>query len=149
MELPLLIVESVQDVLEVTDLGELGCKVVEQSLMIKLDAIGCIFIDVLSILEEASLLDLFVAKQLLEELVIAQLEERVEGGEMGVFFGLEVGPQVAVEEDLALEMSGETGVVGLEVVNNLPQLLLVTGVLEELFDEEVKDAVALVELLHI
>lgn len=57
--------------------------------------------------------------------------------------------QFLIKEDLALEMSRQSRVLILHEVYNLLQVELILRVLEDLLDEEVKNAIGFVELLHL
>jgi hypothetical protein len=96
VEFSLLVVQSVQNILQIADFGQVRPKVVQKSLMIEIDSVRCSLVDTLSIFEKTTFLDFLVSEELFEELVVSQIEESVEGSELWVLFSLEIAPQSTV-----------------------------------------------------
>ena len=142
MELPLLVVESVQNALQVRDLRQIRHEIVQQGLVVDLTPVWNLGIDAFGVFEKTALLDLLVLEEQVEQFKVLHLEEGVERlGGVGELFLCEIDEQTMIKEDLSLEMLGQLLVVGLQEQHHIFQFFSVLAVLEDLLDEEVEDIV--------
>lgn len=83
--------------------------------------------------------------------MVLQLQKAIERGYLGMVLLLtgKIVEQFLIKEDLPLEMGRQSRVLILHEIHHLLQVELILRVLEYLLDEEVKNTVGLVELLHL